>query len=116
MNYYLAVPVICILLTACSTTSTSEVVSAGKDTWIIGGSNSRLGDPAAVKIELYKAAAAYCSEQNKMFTPVNINQTNMFYGAGSSELTFRCLLESDPEYKRPKMKKTPDTSIEVINK
>jgi hypothetical protein len=106
--------IICMALASCS--STSEIVPAGKDTYMIGGENSRISDPATVKIKLYKAANNYCKKQKKSFMPVSSNQETMFYGAGSSELTFRCLYENDPEFTRPYVKKTPGTSIEVMYK
>ena len=111
---YLSIPAI-LSLTAC--VSISEVVPAGKDTWMVAGSNTRIGADATMKAELYKAAAASCAAQNKIFEPVSTNYVNLVIGRpGSSELTFRCLLEGDPELTRPIMKPVANTSIEVIQK
>ncbi len=104
-----------LLLTAC--VSVSNVVPAGKDTWMVAGSNSRIGADAIMKADLYKTAADFCAGQDKIFTPVSMNYIHLVIGRpASADLTFRCLVEGDPELTRPTMKPVPDTTIEVIEK
>jgi hypothetical protein len=92
-------------------------VPAGKDTWMVSGSNTRIGADATMKAELYKTASGFCAEKHREFVPVSSNYVNIVIGRpGSSELTFRCLLETDSEYQRPNMKAVPNTSIEIIQK
>jgi len=111
---YLLLPTI-FALTSC--VSISDIVPAGKDTWMVTGSNTRIGADATMKAELYKKASDYCAGQNKYFVPVSQNYINLVIGRpGNVDLTFRCLVEGDPELSRPIMKKIPDTSIEVIQK
>jgi hypothetical protein len=105
----------CLLLPSC--VSISEVVPAGQDTWMVGGGNSGIGRDAELQADLYRTANGFCVGQNKKFMPVSSNQVTLAFGRpGSAQLTFRCLLESDPEYQRPNMKPVPNTSVEVIQK
>lgn len=115
MKYYLLSALCSLLLASC--VSISDVVPAGKDTWMVGGSNTRIGADDTMKADLYKTATAFCAKQNKMLVPISSNHINIVIGRpGNAELIFRCLLESDPEYQRPNMKPVPNTSIEVIQK
>jgi len=85
-----------VILTSCKATS-SEIVSIGKDTYYISGRGYALTSDNAFPA-LYKKADIFCKNQGKSVIPVS-SQTEksalMSYGIN---LTFRCLLENDPEY------------------
>jgi hypothetical protein len=105
---------LCLLLASCGTT-TSEIISAGKDTYFISGRGYAVTSSNAFP-HLYKEANAFCKGQGKLMNPVSSHAEKVDQMSSSVELTFRCLLESDPEYQRPNMKPAPNTSIEVIQK
>jgi hypothetical protein len=46
-----------------------------------------------------------------LVTNIGTATTNV-YGAGSADITFRCLSKGDPELQRPDYRKAPDTVIE----
>ena len=87
------------MLVSCA--STSEIVPAGKDTYIVSGMNE-MTSGRQVKSTLYKKANAYCEALGKKVLP--LNESVSIY---SAELRFRCLTEDDPEYVRPIMKSVP---------
>jgi hypothetical protein len=105
-----------LLLASCG--GVSEVAKIGKDTYLVASSDTTIGAGGGnLKVKLYKEAGKYCAGQNKILTPVNSSSIDWAIGRpASAELTFRCLLESDPELQRPDMKFAPNTSIEVIQK
>lgn len=102
------------LLVSC--VSISDVVPAGKDTWMIAGTNTRIGADSTMKAGLYKKASAFCASQNKVFMPVSQHYISHCSGSGfvcnpgSADLVFRCLLEGDPELTRPTMEPVQDTT------
>ena len=113
----LLVVCICLLsfvLTGCA--SISEIAPAGKDTYMIAASSLGFGTAGAtLKAKLYTKANLYCTKQNKVLFPVSDSSVDYraFRGMANAELTFRCLNEDDPELNRPKLRKEPDTAIEI---
>jgi len=103
-----------IFLSSCGVT-TSGVTPAGKDTYFISGRGYAVTSDNAFPA-LYKEADTFCKNQGKAFSPFSSHAERVDQMSSSVNLTFRCLLENDPEYKRPEMKQVPNTSIEVINK
>ncbi len=104
-EYRLLVVCICLLsfiLAGCA--STSEIVPAGKDTYMITASDLGVGAAGStLKAKLYKKASTYCTKQNKVLFPVSDSSVDYraFRGTANAELTFRCLREDDPELSRP---------------
>lgn len=94
----------------------SEVAQIGKDTYMIASSSTRVGTGGGnLKVELYKRAAEYCATKNTVLSPSSSSSIDWAVGRpASAEITFRCLLESDPEWQRPDMKHVPNTTVEVI--
>jgi hypothetical protein len=96
--------------------SISDVVPAGKDTWMISGTNTRIGADSTMKADLYKKASDFCASKNKVYIPVSQNYISHCSGSGficnpgSADLFFRCLDEGDPELTRPIMEPVPDKS------
>jgi hypothetical protein len=83
------------LLQAC--VSTSEVVPAGKDSYMIVGSAN--GGPVAGKsiIAATKQANAYCEQQGKVMEIRNTSAAGIAgFGGEHSNLIFSCLDPNDP--------------------
>jgi len=96
-----------LLVVACA--SITEVVPAGKDTYVVAGDDSmQETSGASLKTSLYIKANAHCETMGKKLLP--LNETTFSYAA---ELRFRCLDEDDPEYVRPNMESVPDVKIET---
>jgi hypothetical protein len=107
----LIVAAVSLILAGC--VGTSEIVPAGRDSFMIvghaqGGMNSGKG-----QLEAVKAANAYCAKSNKFMV---IRRTdwagNAAWGGEHDTLIFSCVDENDPEYKRPELRKDPTTVIE----
>ncbi len=84
--------------------SISEIVPAGKDTYMITASDLSTGAAGStLKAKLYKEASIYCAKQNKVLFPVSDSSVDyrVFRGTANAELTFRCLNDDDPELSRP---------------
>ena len=81
----------------------SEIVMVGKDTYIVTSSATSVGDTGRFqKANLYKEAGLFCAKQGKSAMSVSSSFDDGMIGRRpSAEVTFRCLLESDPEWKRP---------------
>jgi hypothetical protein len=69
----------------------------------------------SVKADVFREANQFCISQWKLLQVVNTNQVEALIGSRlpSAEVQFMCLSENDRELARPKLKKTPDTVIEV---
>ena len=81
-----------LMLPACTTTS--AIVPAGRDKYMVSGDNLSIGASGAqIKTELYKKASDYCTEQGKVFEPIDTSSVDyrVFRGTANAELTFRCL-------------------------
>lgn len=107
----IAVFAVVALLTGCVTAS--EIVPAGKDSYMIsasamGGLNSGKGI-----IEATKTANAYCAKSGK-FIVIRHSETggNAGFGGEHSNLIFTCVNENDPEYGRPNLRK--DNGVSTI--
>lgn len=89
--------------------SVTEVVPAGKDTYVVAGDDSlETISGASIKTRLYKKANTHCEMMGKKLLP--LNESASTYAA---ELRFRCLDENDPEYARPIMESVPDARIKI---
>lgn len=88
-----------LTLSACTTMRTSEVVPAGKDSYMVTASSSggRVGGEGPVAMQ---AANAYCEKLGKRALIRHTEPRNNFEFS-SETLVFSCLDASDPEYKRP---------------
>lgn len=95
-----------------------KIVPIGKDTYMITGFNSApFSSGASLLTDLYEDAGKYCVSKNLELLPVNTQYNDYAPGRPSrAALTFRCLLENDPENTRPNLRTEPNTKIEVIQK
>jgi hypothetical protein len=93
--------------------SASEIVPAGKDTYMVAGRAN--GGPAAggSSIEAMKAANAFCAKQQKLVMIRNTSTSGSAgFGGEQSTLIFSCLTADDPEYQRPNLRK--DNGVTTI--
>ena len=102
-----------IAVAACS--NSSGVLKMGPDTFSISteASFGKGGIPAAKKIA-YEEAAKECSKRGLEVFVLNERSAGTTFtdGMAKTDLTFRCLREDDPEFKRQRYEKTPDVVIE----
>jgi len=103
---------VALVLAGCAV-STSEVIPAGKDSYLVtggafGGMEAGQSLPAAMK-----TANAYCTKQGK-FMVIRREDTGGSAGFGGerANLIFSCVTADDPEYKRPDLHTDPTTVIE----
>lgn len=102
----------CLLFVACATSS--GVQRLGPDTFSVSSAAApaRGGYSEARRIAL-DDANEYCTKIGKEILVLNIGTaTTNVYGAGSADVTFRCLSKGDPELQRPEYRQAPDTVIE----
>jgi len=85
--------------------STPEVVSMGKDSYMIMevGANKQTA--------VVGQANKYCAALGKVIV-VRRMDTKSDRKFQSTSLIFSCVLETDPEYRRPNLKQDPTTVIE----
>ena len=87
--------------------STSDVVPIGKDTYVVNAtSHGVLGGSGDESTEAMKTANAYCENMGKHMMARSVEKQGPGLQAGvgiaiTATFEFRCLNESDPEYKRP---------------
>jgi hypothetical protein len=106
-----AVPV---LLVACAS---SGPVPIGQDTYLISKQSAGgvFVAPSTVKVEILQEANAYCKSQGKEFQIVSTNELSAIPMARmpSAEVQFMCLERGDPQLARPRLRKGPDTVVEI---
>ena len=80
-----------MLLAACANSSTG-VVSTGPDTYMIAKTGGFGVSGAEVSADLYREANAFCTQQNRQFLRISLNERDKrpFVRAANSKLEFRC--------------------------
>lgn len=108
MNHrYILVFLFVGILGACATST--SVVPAGKDTYLIAGSDAwEATSGNKIKVSLYQKANSYCQGIGKKLQPLDESVSSY-----AAELRFRCLSEGDPSYTRPTMESVPNVRIET---
>lgn len=102
----------CVLFAGCA--QSSGVLKMGPDTYTVSAAAApaRGGSSEARKIALTEANQ-HCAQMGKEILVTNVGTaTTNIYGAGSAEVTFRCLTKGDPELQRPEYRRPPDAVIE----
>ena len=105
-------PLFILLISSCA--SISNVVPAGPDTYMISGYDRSIGASGGiVKAELFKQAADYCTQQNKVFVPINSSGVDykVFRNLANAELIFRCLSKDDPELRKLSISPSQDNAV-----
>jgi hypothetical protein len=100
------------VLSACA--QSSGVLKMGPDTYTVSvGAAPARGGQIGAKSLAYDEAAKYCTGMKKELLVLNTRaETTTRMGAGTTELTFRCLAAGDPELQRPTYRAVPDATIE----
>ena len=89
-----------LLVTSCA--SMSEITPVGKDTYMMASSSNAAKSGGELKAKLAQKASMFCADHGKLMMLVGFSAEDMAFGRiASAEITFRCLLENDPEYIRP---------------
>ena len=109
--------VIVLLYTLCACASHTGVVPMGKDTYMIAKQQAT-GFPGLgnMKAEIIAEGVQYCADLGKEFQLISTQETQPPYVLGNyprAEIQFMCIDADDPEHQHPKLKKTPDTVIEL---
>lgn len=100
-----------IALTGC--VSTTAIVPAGKDSYLIAGRANGGLNAGKGTIEATQKANAYCATQQKVMVirRLDTNGNAAVFGE-SANLFFSCVSATDPEYVRPNLRKDPTTVVE----
>lgn len=93
--------------------SSSDVVPAGKDSYLVTGrANGGLNAGKGI-IHATQQANAYCAREQKFMIIRHVETTgNAAIFGETASLIFSCVDQNDPEYKRPNLRKDPNTVIE----
>lgn len=115
MKTTLTALIVSFALVGCA--SHTGIVSMGKDTYMIAKQQAT-GFPGLgnMKAEIISEASRHCTALGKELQIVTTQETQPPYILGNyprSEIQFMCLSAGDPELRRPKLEKTPDTVIEI---
>lgn len=106
---------ITVTISACAINS--GVVPIGPDTYMVSRQAATgFSGMGALKAKAFKEAAQYCISQNKKVQVVSTNESSPPYIMGNfprAEIQFMCLDPNDSELSRPKLRKEPDTIIEI---
>jgi len=94
------------LLFVAGCVSTSEIVPAGKDSYMVSGSANGGAVSGQSIIAATKQANEYCAKQGKVMQIRNTNTGGSAgWGGEHSNMIFSCLFPDDPEYTRPNLRK-----------
>jgi hypothetical protein len=100
--------------------SSTGVLPAGPDTYTISETFApiRGGGVEAERVALTKASA-FCAEKGRQFVPNNMGQGGNLsnpYGPTGYNVTFRCLLPSDPAVANYHLGQAPNIIVEQRNR
>ena len=91
--------------------STTEIVPAGRDTFMVSTTANNIVSGQA-PIASAKAANQYCASRNQYMIIRRIDNVVPGLGSGMSTLVFSCVADTDPEYQRPNLRRDPSVVIE----
>jgi hypothetical protein len=88
----------------------SDIVPVGKDSYMISSSTgSVFRSPGTSNV---KDANQYCSAQGLHMIIRRTDSSVAGFGNRSNDLIFSCVSDSDPEWRRPNLKRDPSVVIE----
>jgi hypothetical protein len=96
---------VALSLAAC--VNTSEPVPVGPDSYMISASASDPGITSAPSVLAARHASQFCEENGR-----HMVIRHMETGFKSGTLVFSCVTDTDPEYKRPNLRKDADVVVE----
>jgi hypothetical protein len=99
----------------CACASAPEIAPYGKDTFILSvGDTMGMSQPASLRVQAAQHASSHCARMGKVMQVRNSNDSGIAWlTSTSSSLVFSCLDESDPENRRPILRKEADAVIKV---
>jgi hypothetical protein len=102
-----------LLAAASGCVSTSEIVPAGKEGYMISGAANGGAVSGQSIIAATMQANEYCAKQGKVMQIRNTNNGGSAgWGGEHSNLIFSCLAVDDPEYARPNLRK--DNGVSTV--
>jgi hypothetical protein len=112
MHQKLAALAVLALCAGCATVS--DVTPIGKDSYMVGVEVRGGQDWTTVKAHAIRRANEYCAGLGRNMVLTH-SETSGARGwtPQDAEIQFMCLTNDDPEYRRVRMQKEPDTVIEV---
>ena len=110
MRKLLALPLLCIVLQSCTS---SSVIPSGPDTYMVTASGAGFSEGPTLE-KVYSKANAFCAERGLVMVPVDIHSQGGVYGRRppSARLTFQALPPGDPRIKKARTG-APDTIIRL---
>ena len=92
----------------------SSPVPMGKDTYMLTGTGAwSWSSGANLKGDLFREADAFCRSQAKQLMPISTTSNDgSFSQFAHADIQFRCLMEGDPELRRPTLEAVPNMRIE----
>ena len=110
--------VLALLVAGCA--SDSGVVPIGRDTYMVSRQAATgFSGLGSLKADAFREADRFCQKNDKELQVVSTSETKPPYLLGNyprAEIQFMCLTSNDKDLNRPKLKKAPDTVIEIQNK
>lgn len=99
-------------MTGCA--MTYDVAKLGPDTYTVSTAASPArGGAAGARSMAINAASDYCRKMDREVMVTNLNgHTTNLYGAGSTDVVFRCLAPGDPDLHRPDYQQPPSVIIQ----
>ena len=111
---YLAIAAV-VLMAGCA--SNSGVVPIGKDTFMVSRQAATgFSGSGTLKAEAFQEATRFCEKRGKGLQVVSTYEASPPYVLANfpkAEIQFMCLDANDSELSRPKLKKTPDSVVEI---
>lgn len=93
--------------------STSDVLEMGRDTYSVTSTADGFRAASAARESAFQMGTKKCASLGKRFMFMNERSGHTRMGVDTTtSVTFRCLSEDDPEYRRPLIERTPDVLIQ----
>lgn len=106
---------VAIALSGCA--ANSGVVPMGEDTYMVSRQAATgFSGSGTLKAEALKEANQFCVEQGKSLQVIHTEEARPPYILANfpkAEVQFMCLSAGDAEMQRPRLRKEPDTVIEI---
>ena len=93
------------------------IIPIGKDTYMVSRQAATgFSGSGNLKAEAFQEASAYCAGEKKVLQVVNTHEAAPPFILGNypkAEVQFMCLIATDAEVSRPKLRKEADSVVEI---
>ncbi len=117
MNQKVALSTLIMLIVISGCASNSGVIPMGEDTYVVSRQAATgFSGSGTLKADAFAEAREFCEKQNKKLQVVNTTEAQppfIFGNFPKAEVQFMCLVNSDPELSRPKLRKDAGVSLEI---